>query len=126
MQEEQEAENAQEEPKQELMDSIAVKTIKKKQEEVIRSIVLKSAVFQKDLREYDPEKDDQNVNAKTGAYKEEFIQSICNKSGVFVQEFREIKDPYVREEFIMSIHLNNAKFDHITTEKQQEIFNATI
>ena len=104
MQEEREKENEKIDTKEEFMDSVAVKTIKKKQEEVIRSIVLKSAVFQQDFREYDPQKEDEKVNAKTGAYKEEFIQSICNKSGVFVQEFREIKDPYQREEFIMSIN----------------------
>ena len=48
---------------------------------MIRSIVLKSAVFEKDFREYNPEN---NSIKKTGSYKEEFIQSICNKSGVFV------------------------------------------
>ena len=89
--------------------------------------MLKSAVFQQDFREYDPEK---SLKKKTGAYKEEFIQSICNKSGVFVKEFREIKnDPYAREEFIMSINMKNAQFnkvDEYPRSKEYDIYTRTI
>ena len=93
--------------------------IQGEQEEMIKSIVLKSAVFGHDEREYDPTK---TLKNKTGAYKEEFIQSICNKSGVFVKEFREIReDPYAREEFIMSINMKSAKFDKIQDSREQEL-----
>lgn len=113
-----------------LEESIKVGTtklenIQKEQEEVIKSIVLKSAVFENDFREYDPAKADGTL--KEGAYKEEFIQSIMNKSGVFVKEFREIADPYTREEFIMSIHLAEAKFEQLPPEeKQLDVFFKTI
>ena len=73
--------------------------IQKEQEEVIKQIVLKSAVFEKE-----------KMTAE-GCYKEEFIQSICMKSGVFVKEFREVvDDPYARNEFIMSISMQPAQF----------------
>ena len=70
--------------------------------------MLNHALYKEDFREYNPT--DLSATLKSGAYKEEFIQSIVNKSGVFVKEFREISNPYTREEFIMSIHLNNAEF----------------
>ena len=87
---------------------------------MIKSIVLKSAVFAQDFREYNPENLDGSFKLKTGAYKEDFIQSICNKSGVFVREFREMEsDPYAKEEFIMSIHLKSAKFEQVEPASYQ-------
>ena len=104
------------------------KDIQGEQEEMIRSIVLKSAVFGQDEREFDPDK---TLKDKTGAYKEEFIRSICNKSGVFVKEFREMKeDPYAREEFILSINMKSAKAGRILDEqpkqKELDIYQKTI
>ena len=49
--------------------------------------------------------------------QEQFYQSLANRSGVFVKEFRELESPYEREEFIMSIHLNQAFTEQITKEK---------
>ena len=86
--------------------------IQHKQEDLIKSIVLKSAVFKQEFKEFNH------------SYKEEFIQSICNKSGVFVKEFREQSDPYAREEFIMS--MCSAKFEKVDQEKEFEIYNKTI
>ena len=104
------------------------KDIQGEQEEMIRSIVLKSAVFGEDERELDPSK---TLKDKTGAYREEFIRSICNKSGVFVKEFREIQeDPYAREEFILSINMKSAKagriLDEQPKEKELDIYQKTI
>lgn len=79
-----------------------VKSIKFKQEEVIKTIVLNQAMS--DVISYQ----------KQGEYKEQLIRSIVNKSGVFVKEFREISDPYTREEFIMSLNVKGANFGIVT------------
>ena len=91
---------------------------------MIKSIVLKQAIFAQDEREFDPEK---TLRDKEGAFKEEFIMSLCTKSAVFLKEFREInEDPYAREEFILSINMKSAKagriLDMVPKEESYETF----
>lgn len=95
-------------------------TIRTKQEEVIKSIVLTQALYEQDLRHYNP------PPSKEGAYREEFIQSVVNKSGVFVREFREISNPYEREEFIMSLSMKRPAFGKVEKTAIYEEYHQTI
>lgn len=96
-----------------------MQTIKSKQEDIIKSLVMHQAIFEQVKHVYDPEL---GATLKSGAYREELINSIVNKSGVFVKEFREMKDPYQREEFIMSINRKDAHFAKVedSTIKMKE------